>query len=241
MLYDGLGSVVALTNTSGTVVGHMAYDAVGKVFSQSGTQGRYGFTGRPLDGDIGLQYNRARFYDASSGRWNRADEYRGEIMVPASLQRYVCVYQNPVNKTDPSGLSDDDPPQWFVDFLTTFADPLIGMLTTWLEVYFKNGKSYDAIFQVRAFGGGLGIMASVLITILSVVLIMGGTDSALCKGIKSAIVVFWSVIFFVIAAELTAFFIPVAGFALILGISFVNSFIVTRWFRAVESVVNCGC
>lgn len=110
LLYDGLGSVVAATNSNGQVVAQMAYDAFGKVFSQSGQAQdvRYGFTGRPMDKDIGLQYNRARIYDAGVGRWNRADEYRGELEEPASRHRYMYVFQNPVRAIDPSGFSIED-------------------------------------------------------------------------------------------------------------------------------------
>lgn len=107
LLYDGLGSVVAATNANGQVVAQMAYDVFGKVFSQSGQAGdmRYSYTGRPKDKDVELQYNRARYYDAGVGRWNRADEWRGDLMVPASLQRYMYVNQNPVSFRDPSGFS----------------------------------------------------------------------------------------------------------------------------------------
>ena len=110
LLYDGLGSVVAATNANGQVVAQMAYDAFGKVFSQSGQAQdvRYGFTGRPMDKDIGLQYNRARYYDAGTGRWNRADEYRGDLVEPPSLHRYVYVFQNPVSLADPSGFSIEE-------------------------------------------------------------------------------------------------------------------------------------
>jgi RHS repeat-associated protein len=105
LLYDGLGSVVAATNSNGHTVAQMAYDAFGKVISQTGQAQdvRYGFTGRPMDRDIGLQYNRSRYYEAGVGRWNRADEWRGELVTPASLRRYVYVHQNPVNAIDPSG------------------------------------------------------------------------------------------------------------------------------------------
>jgi RHS repeat-associated protein len=97
--------VVAATNANGQVVAQMAYDAFGKVLSQSGQSQdlRYAYTGRPMDKDIGLQYNRARYYDSFSARWDRLDEYRGNLIVPASLQRYVYVNSNPISARDPSG------------------------------------------------------------------------------------------------------------------------------------------
>jgi RHS repeat-associated protein len=153
LLYDGLGSVVALTNTSGNVVGQMAYDAFGKVFSQSGQAGdvRYGYTGRPMDKDIGLQYNRARFYDAGNGRWNRSDEYRGEIAVPASLQRYVYVNQSPISFADPSGNSIDE---YLCDYseLSFIERVLIAVLIELVVVILTLIAIYLAIEAIAATG-----------------------------------------------------------------------------------------
>ena len=42
----------------------------GDVRQTDGTQSsRYGYTGRELDAETGLQYNRARYYDAAIGRF----------------------------------------------------------------------------------------------------------------------------------------------------------------------------
>jgi RHS repeat-associated protein len=103
LLYDGLGSVVALTNSTGNSVGSLSYDAFGKTFNQSGVSARYGYTGRPIDHDVGLQYNRSRFYDPTVARWEKYDEFRGRLEDPKSLNRYIYAAQNPTNFSDPSG------------------------------------------------------------------------------------------------------------------------------------------
>ena len=51
-----------------------------------------------------LMFNRARFYDTNTGRFQSQDTYRGEDAAPPSLHRYVYCVNNPVRYTDPSGL-----------------------------------------------------------------------------------------------------------------------------------------
>ena len=36
-------------------------------------RGNYAYTGREFDVETGLQYNRARYYDATTGRWISQD------------------------------------------------------------------------------------------------------------------------------------------------------------------------
>src|SRR5262249_42033597 len=70
-LPDRLGSVRDLTDASGAVTDHLSYDPFGNVLSETNPAagGRFKFTGRELDVETGLQYNRARYYDPVHGRW----------------------------------------------------------------------------------------------------------------------------------------------------------------------------
>jgi RHS repeat-associated protein len=61
---------------------------------------RYGYTGREQDGETGLDYYRARYYDASNGRFISEDPL-GFGAGDGNLTRYVG--NNPTNFTDPSG------------------------------------------------------------------------------------------------------------------------------------------
>ncbi|WP_182830416.1 RHS repeat-associated core domain-containing protein, partial [Tautonia rosea] len=74
-LTDRLGSVRDLASTSGTVINHVAYDGFGKVLGETNPANgdRFKFTGREQDAVTGLQYNRARYYDAAIGRWTQED------------------------------------------------------------------------------------------------------------------------------------------------------------------------
>ena len=95
---DGLGSVVASTDGTGTIMGLRQYDAWGNVINQTGSVEHYGYTGREPDG-TGLIYYRARYYDPQTGRFISRDP----AGMPDGVNRYVYVGNDPVNFTDPSG------------------------------------------------------------------------------------------------------------------------------------------
>ena len=72
-IVDHLGTVRDLVKQDGTVATHFVYDAFGGIVSGDTSLTRYLFTSREFDADTGLQYNRARWYDASTGRWLSED------------------------------------------------------------------------------------------------------------------------------------------------------------------------
>jgi RHS repeat-associated protein len=108
---DHQGSVRNLARvTAGTasVVNHIVYDAFGKTVSETDAAiaHLYGYTGRELDKETGLQYNRARYLDLVLARWISQDpiSFGGG---DANLYRYVS--NHPTMATDPSGLYEDLP------------------------------------------------------------------------------------------------------------------------------------
>ncbi len=52
----------------------------------------------------GQQYLRARYYDPTTGRFNRLDPFAGNIQDPQSLHKYLYVHGDPIQGIDPSGL-----------------------------------------------------------------------------------------------------------------------------------------
>jgi RHS repeat-associated protein len=97
-LYDGLGSVAALTDDSGVETDSYVYDAFGAVTSSTGTTSNdWLFTGEQRDGDTELYFLRARYYDPEIGRFLARDPLE-------FAQRYAYAGNNPVAYTDPSGL-----------------------------------------------------------------------------------------------------------------------------------------
>jgi len=96
-LFDGLGSVVALTDGSGTVVDTYSYDPYGKVTpgASNSVTNPWQYTGGYLDSETGLVKLGQRYYDPSTGRWTQLDPLGGG---------YVYASDNPINFTDPTGL-----------------------------------------------------------------------------------------------------------------------------------------
>ncbi len=102
-LSDHQGTVRDIVAGNGTILNHVVYDSFGKVQSQSDATVafRYGYTGREKDSETGLDYYRARYYDASNGRFISEDPI-GFSAGDNNLYRYVG--NSPVNAIDPSGL-----------------------------------------------------------------------------------------------------------------------------------------
>jgi RHS repeat-associated protein len=102
-LTDQLGSVRDVVDSDGDVVRQVAYDSFGNVASATGTvEILFGFTGRDFDIETGLQYNRARYYDATIGRWISRDPI-GFAGRDANWYRYV--FNNALSLVDQSGLA----------------------------------------------------------------------------------------------------------------------------------------
>jgi RHS repeat-associated protein len=106
-LDDHLGSVRDLIDSSGAVVNHLTYDSFGNLLSQSDPTRSigYGFTGRALDAETGLQYNRARYYDGNTGRFLSEDP---SGFASGSFNLYAYVGNDPVDLIDPFGLDACD-------------------------------------------------------------------------------------------------------------------------------------
>ena len=104
---DASGSVVAVTDDSGTATHSYGYDAWGNVVEALGAgDSNHLYTGALTDADTGLIYLRARWYQPATGRFLSADPWEGFEESPASLNKYAYASSDPVNKTDPQGLMD---------------------------------------------------------------------------------------------------------------------------------------
>ena len=101
--FDGLGSVVALTNASGNTVQTYDYSVYGRVGALDASHpNRLMFTGREFDKETGLYYYRARYYKPEIGRFLQADPVGYE----AGMNLYRYCSNNPWNATDPYGRDD---------------------------------------------------------------------------------------------------------------------------------------
>lgn len=97
---DGLGSVTSLTSSTGAVAESYTYDSYGKLLAGGTTVvNPFRYTGREWDGDSGLYYYRARYYDSTYGRFTTEDEIRFND----GSNFYAYVDNAPINLIDPSG------------------------------------------------------------------------------------------------------------------------------------------
>lgn len=108
LLYDGHGSTRQLAGVDGTITANYKYDAYGKmlggdpnVTNPSATDLLY--AGEQFDAGLQMEYLRARYYDANSGRFNRLDPFAGNSEDPQSLHKYAYAHCDPVNGIDPTG------------------------------------------------------------------------------------------------------------------------------------------
>ncbi len=103
-LSDGLGSVRQLADARGYVVQRYAYGPFGEPQAAEGSRtSRMRYTGEPWDGDVGLVYLRARWYDQAVGRFTQRDPFRGFSFFPQTQHPYVYCQNNSMKYTDPSG------------------------------------------------------------------------------------------------------------------------------------------
>ncbi len=101
--YDGLGSVIALTDNNGVLTTTYRYNEYGELLAGDTTENRYTYTEQEWDEETAFYHFFARPYDAQNGVWLIQDAYRGSSLDPLSLARYAFVTNNPVNLYDPLG------------------------------------------------------------------------------------------------------------------------------------------
>jgi RHS repeat-associated protein len=121
-LGDALGSVRQLAAGDGEVVLDRSYRPYGGVLESGGSgASAYGFAGEWTDG-TGLVFLRARYLDPGVGRFVTLDPVTGSPDQPATLHRYLYAGQDPINRTDPTGLFYCSAPEagcvrWVLDAL----------------------------------------------------------------------------------------------------------------------------
>jgi RHS repeat-associated protein len=122
-LPDRQGSIRDITDASGAVQDHLAYDAFGNITTE--TNPAYGgsikYEGMRLDSETGFYVTPFRYYDPHTGRWITHDPV-GFLAGDSNLYRYV--FNSSTNYTDPSGLRFE-----WQDLL--LATPLQGTVAAW--------------------------------------------------------------------------------------------------------------
>lgn len=109
---DHLGSIVSVTNSTGTVVHEQNFDAWGKrrgvhwggdAVPNPAYSWVRGFTGHEHLDDFGLINMNNRLYDPILGRMCAVDNFVQSPYFSQNYNRYSYVYNNPLSYTDPNG------------------------------------------------------------------------------------------------------------------------------------------
>jgi len=121
LLYDGHGSVRQHADSTGALNVYQYdtggaqgtvdytgfdYDAYGVALTPLPSDGLY-YTGEQYDSSLSQYYLRARYYNPDNGRFNRTDDFAGNMQDPQSLHKYTYCHANPVNAIDLSGQFGD--------------------------------------------------------------------------------------------------------------------------------------
>ena len=106
-LNDEQGSVRYLTGSDGSIRNHYRYSTFGETITAEETvPNRLRYNGQMADGLTGLYYLRARYYNASLGRFTQED-----VIYNDGLNLYVYCNSNPVMYSDPSGFAKQCDPK----------------------------------------------------------------------------------------------------------------------------------
>ncbi|MCB7113601.1 hypothetical protein LIZ37_04685 [Mediterraneibacter faecis] len=105
-LYDGRNSVTGILTENANLTNSYQYDPYGNLTSGTADGvNYYGYNGESTNVKTGLQYLRARYYNAENGTFTTEDSDLGTTENPLTRNRYAYTSNNPVNYDDPTGHS----------------------------------------------------------------------------------------------------------------------------------------
>jgi len=100
---DALGSVRAIFDEQGNLIGRMDYGPFGQNLRAAIKFPTEQFAQLTRDADSGQDYAQARNYSAGTGRFNRVDAVYSGLFAPQRWNRYSYALNNPLSRIDPDG------------------------------------------------------------------------------------------------------------------------------------------
>jgi RHS repeat-associated protein len=183
---DLLGSVRAITDDTGTVTGRSDFDAFGVRTAHTGTgDSLFGFTGNWTDPDTHLVHLRARDYDPGTGQFLSVDP-----AVDSTRQPYAYTGNNPLLRTDPSGLDWWDEARLNImtagsGYLDGFSFGLSNQLFDTMAPGFRDClKERDpTLYNASSFYGTFAFDVALILGTWAVELLLAGVLSAAAKDV----------------------------------------------------------
>ncbi|MEM1011590.1 MAG: fibro-slime domain-containing protein [Planctomycetota bacterium] len=110
LLMDAHGSTRAVLDAETTpdalaVLQRLAYTAYGQDLGLTSPLTAFRYAGQAIDPLTGQSYNRARWYETGTGRFNRVDPWAGSSQRPLTLNKYGYTHASPTIGVDPTGES----------------------------------------------------------------------------------------------------------------------------------------
>jgi RHS repeat-associated protein len=102
---DALGSPIAVSSSTRTLLERSEYEPYGKLLNRSLTDGP-GYTGHVSDSATGLSYMQQRYYDPGIGRFLSVDPVTANGNTGGNFNRYKYAANNPYKFIDPDGRYD---------------------------------------------------------------------------------------------------------------------------------------
>ena len=137
-VYNAQGDVVSLASKNGMPVVYYFYDAWGKLLGISGdladtvgSANPFRYRGYYYDGETCFYYLNSRYYDPETGRFINADGFVSTGQDLTSTNMFVYCGNDPVNRSDPSGMFWEEIGNWFKE---------VGKK---IESFFTPGNTYD--------------------------------------------------------------------------------------------------
>lgn len=100
---DALGTPVAISNSSGTVVERRTFEPFGRQLTPTTTADGPGYTGHVSDAATGLSYMQQRYYDPAIGTFLSTDAVSVDGSTAWNFCRYCYAANNPYKFKDPDG------------------------------------------------------------------------------------------------------------------------------------------
>ena len=149
LAYDQVGSLRAVSDSSGNIVKEISYDSFGNILTDSDESFKipFGFAGGLHDTDINLVRFGFRDYDPNIGKWTAKDPI---LFEGGDSNLYGYVLNDPINLVDVDGLNP---------LIIVGAAAGAGFVGNYVGYYIAGGQNDAEALRAGAIGAGIGTIS----------------------------------------------------------------------------------